>query len=143
MTLQLDLLLHLFFISKKLSSSSSLLSKNYNENLNDFIDELRQRTIDDYNNDDNINNENMDTINMNESIDMMNSTSQQSISTTTTTTTNQNDILLIRLAKKEKDLILAAELGKALLDRNEELSRMNEKLNEEYTKNIEVSFDSI
>lgn len=46
--------------------------------------------------------------------------------------------LLVRLAKKEKDLILAAELGKALLDRNEELSRTNEQLNEEYTKNIEV-----
>lgn len=48
--------------------------------------------------------------------------------------------LLVRLAKKEKDLILAAELGKALLDRNEELSRTNEQLNEEYTKNIEVCY---
>lgn len=48
------------------------------------------------------------------------------------------NVLIAQLAKKEKDLILAAELGKALLDRNEELSRANEQINEEYTRNLEV-----
>jgi coiled-coil domain-containing protein 64 len=46
--------------------------------------------------------------------------------------------LLSQLAQKEKDLILAAELGKALLDRNEELSRANEKITEEYSHKLEV-----
>lgn len=46
--------------------------------------------------------------------------------------------LLGQLAQKEKDLVLAAELGKALLDRNEELTRTNEQINEEYTRNLEV-----
>lgn len=49
-----------------------------------------------------------------------------------------NQHLLTQLAKKEKDIILAAELGKALLDRNEELTRTNEQINEEYTRNLEV-----
>lgn len=46
--------------------------------------------------------------------------------------------LLSQLQQKEKDLILAAELGKALLDRNEELSRANEKITEEYSHKLEV-----
>ena len=46
--------------------------------------------------------------------------------------------LLTQLQQKEKDLILAAELGKALLDRNEELSRANEKITEEYSHKLEV-----
>lgn len=41
--------------------------------------------------------------------------------------------------QKEKDLILAAELGKALLEKNEELSRHNERLAEEYSQKLEVS----
>lgn len=44
-----------------------------------------------------------------------------------------------QLALKEKDLILAAELGKALLERNEELSRANEKITEDYTSKLEVN----
>ena len=39
---------------------------------------------------------------------------------------------------KEKDLELAAELGKALLQRNEELRRKNEELAEEYSNKLEV-----
>ncbi|CAG2160348.1 unnamed protein product [Oppiella nova] len=46
--------------------------------------------------------------------------------------------LLSQLQQKEKDLILAAELGKALLDRNEELSRANEKITEEYSHKLEI-----
>lgn len=43
-----------------------------------------------------------------------------------------------QLMQKEKDLLLAAELGKALLEKNEELSRQNERITEEYTQKLEV-----
>ena len=42
------------------------------------------------------------------------------------------------LAQKEKDLILAAELGKALLEKNEDLSQHNEKMAEDFSKQLEV-----
>jgi hypothetical protein len=45
---------------------------------------------------------------------------------------------LSQLAQKDQDLILAAELGKALLERNEELTRANEKITEEYSAKLEV-----
>jgi len=41
------------------------------------------------------------------------------------------------LAQKEKDLILAAELGKALLEKNEDLSQHNEKMAEDFSKQLE------
>lgn len=47
--------------------------------------------------------------------------------------------LWTQLQKKESDLMLAAELGKALLDKNEDLSKQQEKLIEEYSKKLEVS----
>ncbi|XP_076038913.1 bicaudal D-related protein homolog isoform X2 [Oratosquilla oratoria] len=43
-----------------------------------------------------------------------------------------------RLAKKERDLILAAELGKALLERNEVLVHQNERLAEDYSHKLEI-----
>lgn len=43
-----------------------------------------------------------------------------------------------QLQQKDKDLILAAELGKALLEKNEELSRANERLAEDYSHKLEV-----
>ncbi|XP_050728980.1 bicaudal D-related protein homolog isoform X1 [Eriocheir sinensis] len=43
-----------------------------------------------------------------------------------------------RLAQKERDLILAAELGKALLERNEILVQQNERLAEDYSHKLEV-----
>lgn len=43
-----------------------------------------------------------------------------------------------QLQQKEKDLILAAELGKALLEKNEELSRQNEKITEDYSQKLEL-----
>ncbi|GFQ67078.1 bicaudal D-related protein-like protein [Trichonephila clavata] len=49
------------------------------------------------------------------------------------------DDVYAQLARKEKDLILAAELGKALLEKNEEISRANERLTEEYSQQLEVS----
>ena len=48
-----------------------------------------------------------------------------------------------RLAQKEKDLILAAELGKALLERNEVLVGQNERLAEDYSQKLEVSSISL
>lgn len=47
-----------------------------------------------------------------------------------------------QLQQKESDLLLAAELGKALLDKNKELTKEQEKLAEEYAKKIEVSGQS-
>lgn len=49
------------------------------------------------------------------------------------------DDVYILLAKKEKDLQLAAELGKVLLEKNEELSKANERITEEYSQKLEVS----
>lgn len=43
------------------------------------------------------------------------------------------------LAKKDKDLQFAAELGRSLLQRNEELSRATEKMADDYSAKLEVS----
>ncbi|KAK9892332.1 hypothetical protein WA026_019787 [Henosepilachna vigintioctopunctata] len=51
---------------------------------------------------------------------------------------NVNDDLWTQLQQKENDLVLAAELGKALLDKNEELKKQQEILIEEYQKKLEV-----
>ena len=45
-----------------------------------------------------------------------------------------------QLLAKERDLILAAELGKALLEKNEDLSKQNEKIAEEFSQKLEVGF---
>lgn len=47
--------------------------------------------------------------------------------------------LWTQLKKKEADLVLAAELGKALLDKNNELTKLQERIVEEYNTKIEVS----
>ena len=44
-----------------------------------------------------------------------------------------------QLQQKENDLVLAAELGKALLEKNEALSMENERMAEDYSKHLEVS----
>ncbi|XP_003702221.1 bicaudal D-related protein homolog [Megachile rotundata] len=41
------------------------------------------------------------------------------------------------LKKRDRDLVLAAELGKALLERNQELTRQSEALAEEYSSKLE------
>ena len=46
--------------------------------------------------------------------------------------------LYTQLAQKERDLTLAAELGKALLEKNQDLTKKNEQLVEEYSTKIEV-----
>lgn len=55
---------------------------------------------------------------------------------------NEEQDLYVVLAQKEKDLLLAAELGKALLEKNEELTQKYERLQEEYSQQAEVSFYS-
>ena len=50
----------------------------------------------------------------------------------------ENDIFIL-LEAKEKDLILAAELVKSLLERNEELSKQNERIAESFSETLEVS----
>ena len=51
---------------------------------------------------------------------------------------HENDLLIL-LEAKEKDLILAAELGKSLLESNEELSKQNERIAEIFSEKLEVS----
>lgn len=58
---------------------------------------------------------------------------------TTTAAAKSIDDVYILLAKKEKDLQLAAELGKVLLEKNDELSKANERITEEYSQKLEVS----
>ena len=47
-----------------------------------------------------------------------------------------------QLQQKERDLILAAELGKALLEKNEELSKQNEKIAEDFSQKLEVQYNT-
>jgi len=49
----------------------------------------------------------------------------------------EKDILSI-LEAKERDLILAAELGKSLLEKNEELSKHNEQIAEDFSQKLEI-----
>ena len=42
------------------------------------------------------------------------------------------------IQEKEHDLVLAAELGKALLDKNEEISQVREKIVLDYTQRLEA-----
>lgn len=48
--------------------------------------------------------------------------------------------LALQLQQKEKDLLLAAELGKMLLERNEELQRQLDTLNTQHAEREEVSW---
>lgn len=54
-------------------------------------------------------------------------------------TPNLTEDVWTQLQQKENDLVLAAELGKALLEKNEELKKQQEALIEEYSKKLEVS----
>ncbi|CAH1184504.1 unnamed protein product [Phyllotreta striolata] len=52
--------------------------------------------------------------------------------------TNVNEDVWTQLQQKENDLVLAAELGKALLEKNEELKRQKDAIEEEYSKKLEL-----
>nr|KAF7387650.1 hypothetical protein H0235_018372 [Vespula pensylvanica] len=45
------------------------------------------------------------------------------------------------LRQRERDLVLAAELGKALLERNQELTRQSELLADEYAAKLEIQWN--
>uniref|UniRef100_A0A182FRK4 Uncharacterized protein n=1 Tax=Anopheles albimanus TaxID=7167 RepID=A0A182FRK4_ANOAL len=49
---------------------------------------------------------------------------------------NEKDVWA-QLHQKEADLLLAAELGKALLEKNEELTKQHEKLVDDYSTKVE------
>ena len=51
---------------------------------------------------------------------------------------NSGSDVSVQLAQKENDLILAAELGKALLEKNEELKKHNDALSSDFGLKIEV-----
>ena len=51
----------------------------------------------------------------------------------------QSEDVWTQLQQKENDLLLAAELGKALLEKNEELKKQHEAVIEDYSKKLEVS----
>uniref|UniRef100_A0A1A9WCS5 HAP1 N-terminal domain-containing protein n=1 Tax=Glossina brevipalpis TaxID=37001 RepID=A0A1A9WCS5_9MUSC len=57
--------------------------------------------------------------------------------TTASERTPETDVWT-QLQQKESDILLAAELGKALLEKNEELVKQQEKLIEDYSAKIEV-----
>ena len=65
----------------------------------------------------------------------------QKVSNTSSTNTSgidRSQDVYSQLAQKEKDLVLAAELGKALLGKNEDLARQNEKLQDDFSQRLEV-----
>lgn len=68
---------------------------------------------------------------------------QQQQTPSTPNTAKSIDDVYILLAKKEKDLQLAAELGKVLLEKNDELSKANERITEDYSHKLEVSLVKI
>lgn len=50
----------------------------------------------------------------------------------------QNTDFLLLFRQKEKDLVLAAKLGKALLERNQDLTKQYEKMNKDLNDKLEV-----
>ena len=68
--------------------------------------------------------------------DQMQNSSNTSFGTTSGIDHSQD--VYAQLAQKEKDLVLAAELGKALLGKNEDLARQNEKLQDDFSQRLEV-----
>jgi len=50
-----------------------------------------------------------------------------------------NTDLLLLFRQKEKDLVLAAKLGKALLERNQDLTKQYEKMHKDLNEKLEVS----
>lgn len=57
-----------------------------------------------------------------------------------TPVSGQDTDLLSLFRQKEKDLVLAAKLGKALLERNQDLTKQYEKMNKDLNEKLEVRF---
>lgn len=56
-----------------------------------------------------------------------------------TPVSGQDSNLLALFRQKEKDLVLAAKLGKALLERNQDLTKQYEKMTKDLNDKLEVS----
>ena len=65
-------------------------------------------------------------------------TDYENLTPLSVTPSSSSDDLVLQLQQKELDLKLTAELGKALLEKNEELKRRNEQLVEEFSQRLEV-----
>lgn len=61
----------------------------------------------------------------------------QKMSVSTTNMDSGTEDVWTQLQQKESDLLLAAELGKALLEKNEELKKEQERITEKYSKKLE------
>ena len=66
------------------------------------------------------------------------SKSTSSASEQESSASSSSDDVYSLLAQKENDLVLAAELGKALLEKNEELRLQNDEMSEEFADRLEV-----
>lgn len=55
----------------------------------------------------------------------------------------QDPDLLLLFRQKEKDLVLAAKLGKALLERNQDLTKQYEKMNKDLNEKLEVGANAL
>ena len=55
----------------------------------------------------------------------------------------QDSDLLSLFRQKEKDLVLAAKLGKALLERNQDLTKQYEKMNKDLNEKLEVGANAL
>jgi len=130
-------------------------SKTSEDNLQDYILQIEKRQQEEQNHHHNHNCRTMNTQSVNSSSPSPLSSpsrSSSSSSDTITVTHSPKSVaqssplapsstikdLYSQLEQKEKDLILAAELGKALLERNEELTRANERITEDYSAKLEV-----
>jgi uncharacterized membrane protein YgaE (UPF0421/DUF939 family) len=63
---------------------------------------------------------------------------RKSSNTSSGTSSGLSQDVYSQLAQKEKDLVLAAELGKALLGKNEDLVRQTEKIQDDFSQRLEV-----
>lgn len=66
---------------------------------------------------------------------------EEELSDLETPAVGQNSDLLSLFRQKEKDLVLAAKLGKALLERNQDLTKQYEKMHKDLNEKLEVNLE--
>ena len=118
-----------------LTTGLSKSSINGHNNLEDVIVQLEKRDSDKKNLSRTSSSSRKLINNSSNSVEMMN---DSELNYSDTEMDSESGNVYQQLAQKEKDLILAAEVGKALLERNEELTLANEKITEEYSHKLEV-----
>lgn len=67
---------------------------------------------------------------------------EEQLSDVETPAVGHNTDLLSLFRQKEKDLVLAAKLGKALLERNQDLTKQYEKMHKDLNEKLEVTEES-